>query len=453
MKRSSFDLPVLITVVLSLLLTPLSSTASGSKQGEKVYGEVRPDAALVYICGGVKDSFFYDDQFFINMSGYHACCTFTHLFPGTHVLWDRYGRSWLFDFAPGQTYYLGNTLETKGLGSPFRLFVLSDAEGQAKITKAKQFVEPTEKERSKAASTIAKKWPLIKKKLESRIALATGQVLYVPPASTDNMIKVPMGTVLTVELMENLNSGLNKAGDDVWFRTTDDVRVDDNLFVRAGTRVKALVRETEKTSRFLGTGRLDVTILSVPAADGTVCPLIGQVSAIGAYHQSIAFTLGAVVASGLVVGALTKGVVSLVPSGELFRAFTKRDIWIKPAQGTGEKNSATRKSDQVVKAHAAREVIFNVGKGECPETVGVIFEDSRDIALAEFIEVAGDQIARPIRATSLTRGKEGWIAEYGGWDLCRFLRLGDAGTRLAFRLTATDGTVVIAEGVVSMTLK
>jgi hypothetical protein len=459
MKHSSLNLPAAITVLLSLLLTPLSGMGSGSEQDKKVYGEVRPDAALVYICGAVKDTFFYDDQLFINMSGYHSRCTFTRLFPGTHVLWDRYGRSWLFDFAPGQTYYLGNTYEA-GLGFPFRLCVLSEAEGQAKITKAKQFVEPTQKERSKAASAIAKRWPLIKEKLESKIALAGGEVLYVPPASTDSMIKIPMGTVLTVKLMENLNSGLNKAGDNIWFCTTEDVRVDDNLFVRAGTPVKALVRETEKTSRFEESGRLDATIVSVPAADGTVSPLIGQVSAIGLYHLSIAnraLTLGAFAAGGLVgsiiVGALTKGVVALVPSGELSKAFTKRDIWIKPVRATAEKNSVTRNSDQVVKAYASREIVFNVGKGEVPEAVQIIFEDSGDIASAELIEVAGDQIPRPIRATSLTRAKEGWIAQYGGWDLCRFLRLGDAGTRLAFRLTATDGTVVIAQGVVSMTLK
>jgi len=448
-KGSSFGLPGVITVALSLLLTPLPATAGGSEEGKKVYGEVRPDAALVYICGGIKDSFFYDDQLFINMSGYHSRCAFTHVSPGTHVLWDRYVRSWLFDFAAGQTYYLGDNIAA--------FTTLPEAEGQAKIRKAKQFVEPTQKERSKAASTIAKKWPLLKQELESKLAL-TGGVVYTPPTSTDGIIRIPAGTAMSVELMENLNSGLNVAGESVWFRIAEDALVDDRLFVRAGTPVRASVRDAHKNSRWGKGGDLDVTMISVTASDGTICPLIGQASCIGAEWLERNRPLGlAAYAGGNLVGlvalnALMKGAMAFIPAGATVKVFTRQDIWIRPPQASGERGSGVGKPPDRVRAYARSKIACNIVKGEVSQIVEIVFEGVRDIASAELFEVAGWQMPTPMRASSLSRVKEEWIAQFGG-HVCRFLRLGDAGTQLAFRLTAADGTVAIAQGTVLMSLQ
>lgn len=444
MNHSSFDLPVVITTVLSLLLTPLSSTGAGFRQDKNI-GEVRQDAALVYCFAGWGKNYplFCDDQLLaVVRSGVYS---FGYISPGTHVMWYKY-ESHLCDFAAGQTYIWPCTLAGGLLN-----------EADLKILKNPRYCEPTQGQRSEAAATIAEKWPELKAKYESKIALTSREVAYTPPTSIDNLIKIPTGTGMTVELMENLNSGLNTAGENVRFRTTEDVRVGDSLLVRAGTPVRALLRDAHKNFRFGQGGDIDVTIVSVPAADGTVCPLVGQATAMGAEWVNRPAGLGAAAAGGLagtiVLNALMKGAVAFIPAGATFRAFTRQDIWIKPPQASGESESGVGKPPSSVRAYARSTVACNVVKGEVPQIVEIVFKEAPDITSAKLFAVSGWQIPAPISARSLSPAKEGWIAQFGGWDVCRFLRPGDTATQLAFCLTTADGGTVIAQGALSMALK
>jgi hypothetical protein len=440
MKGLIIRLPLAVAVVLGTLLLSLPTVAIASPQDKKVFGEVRSDAALVYIYWAWSGKFhiFCDDQLVGVLRGYDY--TFAYIAPGTHFFWGDLGGFGLSDFAAGQTYYLS---------FKYRLSVLSEADGQATIKRAKGYRQLTEEQCTKAAGRIAKTWPKYKGKLGSKLMPAGGEIAYTSPASTENMVKIPASTAVMAELMENLASGINKAGDTVWLCIVEDIRIDGNLFVQAGAPVKALLRGVNKRGHFGAGGYLDLTMVSLVAADGTICPLFGQVATAGTNKST---TLAAVV-GGFPAAALVRGTESFHPAGEVVKVFTRQDIWIKPLPATSEKSSVAQNPEHFVKAYAPDKVVCDFRKSKIPQVVQIIFEGSGDIASAELFEVAGRQIPTPIRASNLSRVKEGWIAQFGGWDLCRFLRPGDAGTPLAFRLTATDGTVVIAQGVVPMTLQ
>jgi hypothetical protein len=245
-------------------------------------------------------------------------------------------------------------------------------------------------------------------------------------------------------------------GDAVWLRVVEDVSLDGKLFVQAGAPVKGLIRDVDKRGRFGAGGRLDLTIPSLVVADGTVCPLIGQAVTDGSYRSpTAAIVAGSVVGGipgGLVLASLVKGAESLYPAGGTVKVFTRQDIWIKPLRSTNDV-SASGKPSEIVKAHARGKIVCDLTKGNIPQVVEIVFEGAGEIASAELVRVAGWEMPAPVRASKLSRATEGWIAQFGGWDICRFLRLGDAGTQLAFRLTATDGTVVIAQGAVSITMQ
>jgi hypothetical protein len=434
---------ILLLAVMGAALLQSANAASKPQKAKTVYGETRRDAALVYIywAWSGKFRFFCDDQLVGVLRGKDY--TFAYIAPGTHFFWGDLGGFGLCDFAVGQTYYLW---------FKYGMSILSEADGQATIKKASRYRELTQGQRTKAAGRIAHTWPKYKDKLGSKLTPAGGEIVYTPPASTENMVKIPAGTAVIAELMENLNSGLNSADDSVWVRTAEDIQIDGNLFVRAGTPVKALIRSANKHGRFRRGGYLDLTMVSVAAADGTVCPLFGQVATRGAEGLSEAKVVGAELAVGVVpvitVLALQKGAESFHPAGEVVKGFTRQDIWIKPLQAANEPNAAAVKPSDLVKAYARGKIVCDFPKGEVPQAVEIIFEGAGEIASAELVRVAGWEIPAPVRASKLSRAKEGWVAEFGGWGLTRFLRPGNVGIQLAFRLTSLDGAVVIAQAAV-----
>jgi len=254
-----------------------------------------------------------------------------------------------------------------------------------------------------------------------------------------------------VELMENVNSGLNSADDSVWVRTAEDIQIEGNLFVRAGTPVKALIRGAKKRGRFGDGGYLDLIMVSVAAADGTVCPLFGQVATKGvegSFAPQIVTSVAAGPVVGMAVAALLKGAETFHPAGEVVKGFSRQDIWIKPLQAANEPNAAAIKPSDLVKAYARGKIVCDFPKGKVPQAVEIIFEGAGEIASAELVRVAGWEIPAPVRASNLSRVKEGWIAQFGGWDFTRFRRPGNVGIQLAFRLTTLDGTVVVAQAAV-----
>jgi hypothetical protein len=248
--------------------------------------------------------------------------------------------------------------------------------------------------------------------------------------------------------MENLNSGFNEVDDAVWLRVADDVYVDGKQFVLKDAPIKAVIRSVKKGRNFRRQGTLDLTVVSLPAADGTVCPMIGQLRGRGVFGSRVAATAFAIavgLAPAAVASALVKGPEAFCRAGEPVNVFTRQDIWVKPLQSRSELAPATIKISDAVKAYPRGKIPCDFHHGKIPQVVQFVLEGASDISGAELRRLAGWEIPTPVRAKRLFRVTEGWIAEFNGWDICRFLRLGQAGTQLVFGLTVSDGTLMMAQ--------
>jgi len=456
MKRLFIPFLVAVTAVLGMLLPPLANAATEppqqKPQDNKIYGEIRSDASLVYIFwegswarGSMR--FFCDDQLVGVLR--HRNYTFAYVSPGTHLFWSSVANGGLVDLAVGQTYYLSFDLSAPELS------ILSESDGRVALKRATKYVALSQEDYRKAANTISKKWPKLKARDTGRLQ-PPGREPYTRPATTENMIRVPAGTAVVAEMMENLDSRFNEVDDPVWFRAAEDVYIDGKRFVLKDAPIKAVIRGVKKGRNFRRIGRLDLTVVSVAATDGTVCPMIGQLRGRGVMTGSAlpaAVLAGASLAAAVGVAALVKGPEAFYRAGELIKVFTRQDIWIKPLESTTESASGAVRVSDAVKAYARGKIRCDFHNGKIPQVVEIVFEGVSDISRVELLRVAGWEIPAPLHASRLSRVKEGWIAEFGGWDLCRFLRLGEAGTQLVFGLTASDGTMVMAEAAVPVVLQ
>lgn len=436
-----------------LLLAVLGPTLVSSAEKEKTLGEPRQDAALVYLyrksamAGGARAlHVFYDDRLVAVLR--NNTYTFAYIEPGTHLFWDDGRERGLCDFAAGQTYYLSFHL-VDGMS------ILSVSDGKTAIEKASRYIELTQEEQSKVADKIAKKWPKYRENQGSKLAPGGGEIAYIPPSSTEGMTKVAAGTPVAAELMENMNSAHIEPGASVWVRAAEDVMVAGSLFVRAGTPIKALVRGAEEKGHWRKGGKLDVTMVSVTAADGGVYPLIGQMATTGAKGSAAAANVAAAasLAGAIAITALTKGAQAFYPAGDSVKAFTRQDVWIKPVQATGGADSDLGNPAGLIKARTGGKIVCRLSKGEAPQFVDIVLESTVEIERVELVRVGGWEMPDPVRPSKLSRSEEGTVAQYEGWDLVRFLRPSSSGTRLVFRLTTAGGDVRFAQGEIAITDK
>ena len=84
---------------------------------------------------------------------------------------------------------------------------------------------------------------------------------------------IPKGTVISVELTEELSSKKNHVGDDVKLKTLDNIIINDVIVVPAGSLVSGEVTKCTSSGLFGRAGKLEFTINSVKAVNGVEIPL------------------------------------------------------------------------------------------------------------------------------------------------------------------------------------
>jgi len=140
-------------VVCWLTALPL---AAAEKSPQKVFGEVKPDQALVYVIreghmlGAALNVFVYADQQFVGALGNNSY-TFSYLPPGTHLLW-AHPLGWTVsntrvELEAGKVYYFNvwNSFDP-----------LDEVTGPAFLKGIKRYHAPTDDEREKAQWQVEK---------------------------------------------------------------------------------------------------------------------------------------------------------------------------------------------------------------------------------------------------------------------------------------------------------
>jgi len=432
---------VAASVLLGALAMTAPATAAAGQAEKKPLGEPRPDKALVFMVrqgefvgSGRTERVFVEDTLVGVLP--NRTYSFTYVEPGTHLLWASFHKDPLMvELAPGQTYYLAFKLSES-------LALVPDEQGRTAVAESAHYRPMNDEDREKGGREAKEKWPEKSKKYGERLALGSADRTYTPPASTDGMVKMPASTAVTVELMENLTSATKRFGDPVWVRVSADVAVDGTLVVRKGAMVKALVRDAKGKGGFGKAGVVDVGIFSMSAIDGTACPVIGQVMLRGKTEgtgwQSF---FGGVVGSYLV-----KGGQGYVPAGSSVMAYTKTDVWIRPVASEPASPSIADPTVAPVEASAGGPARCDLPTGLGPQRLAVAFATSDPATEVRLTGVLGSPLPQAVRSLSVTLVGGTVSADFAGAEVCRYLREGTEGTRIAFELTGPNGTTRRGEG-------
>lgn len=434
----------LVTVCLIGVTTALAVIGHATQSTpDRPSGEPRGDSALVYFIrqgalrgGMISVRIFCDDRLVaVVPNGNYA---FAHVPSGTHLVWvrgmgDR--RPFPFDFASGQTHYMVFKNEA--------LSLVSRAEGLAAIAKAQAYRALGDKDRRQGEETVARDWPELRDKYGVVLA-QSDSVGYVPPASTEGMVKVPAGTCIRAELRENLSSEFNKPGDPVWMLVADSVQIDGAVLVNKGTVLRATIRGAEGSSSNGRGGRLDLTAVSVVAADGTVCPLIGQAaSGAGTSVPTGVYMVGGAVGGlvgGMALGGFSHGHAVVHAAGHMVDVFTRKEIWISPGSSWPVESAVPPARDPMLYIRCFDHVAFDLVNSQFPITVKFTVNGAQSVTAAELVAVDGACIPEPLSAQYVSESSEGFDAVFAGWDICRYVSVRAINVTLTLRITGSDGS-------------
>ena len=421
-----------------LCVAVLTMAVTGaSPQKKQTLGETRPDKALLYmfrqghlVGAGVTVRVYAEDTLAGVLS--NGAYTFTHLDPGSHLLWYTAQKDPIvLDVAAGRTYYV--TFLVGEMLTP-----LSDAEGQKVLAKATKYRAASESDRTKAAKEGREKWAQIQKKRPERVALAKADVEYAPPASTEGLMKVPASTPVQAALMENLSSDVSRPGDTVWLQTTADVTVDGKIIVPKGAPLAAIVRDVRDTGTSGRAAMVDIGVLSVPAADGSRYPIVGQMMSRGEDHTKQA--AGAAIGIGL-WAAFIRGGEAYRVAGESATVYIKQDVWFNPKAEGAPTPPAAADDAAIVRGTVSGAVACDMEHGEGPAKVSIAFQVPGEFTAASLVGVGDATMPKPVPAIRVTGAATGPSVDFNGWQVCRFLRPGLDGVDLAIDLTRADGSV------------
>ena len=84
---------------------------------------------------------------------------------------------------------------------------------------------------------------------------------------------IPKGTIIDVDLLEELSSKKNHVDDDVKLKTLDNIIINDVIVVQAGALVEGKVTKCTSSGLFGRDGKLEFTINSVRSINGVDIPL------------------------------------------------------------------------------------------------------------------------------------------------------------------------------------
>lgn len=443
------------------------STRATEERKDKVFGELRPDTALVYLirkgmfAGGARTQFVYaNDQLLAVLDS--GTYSFVHVDPGRYLFWTNWTKNRReVDLIPGRVFYL----------TTFPRFeLLSEVEGEALLGEVKAYAIPKDKELRTAEKLLLERYP---RALDREERMGKAEIASVParvrPENPEGLVEVPAYSELTLELLENVTSYLNPTGDRIWLSVSSDLEVGGMVVVKAGTRLEATVRHAAKGESGGVGGNFDIVAPSVLASDGSSIPLLGRLESTGKDRTkaSTGALIGTAFATALATGgvgavgiAFVRGREAFLMAGEEYKAWTGDSHWVNRAGGPALPSLPEASGETVPKnvtAQVLDEVRFVPRKRRRPTDLQIALQSSLALqkvfltAVGEF--VLDEPIAPQMLAMDEERGM--WVATFDGWSVVRYTLLVDEETVVPVILDGTlaDGSTFTAEPRVRIRLK
>lgn len=436
---------VLATIVASI---PIAPAATDEDPEARPLGEVSPDKALVYLIrpgayvGGAVKSFVYSDQVFLGVLR-NSSYAFAHVEPGEHILWSVMQGSVMaterFEFMEGKTYHL--MVEVKAI------HVVPEEQARGMLQEVKSYRATTDEDIEDAKRILEKRWAKAQAKDAAKPrAHVEKMVAEAPPADLTGKVRIPKGTTVTLEILENISSALSQPGDTVRFRVVDDLVVEGTTFLHAGTGVEAKLRAVAKASGGGQAGAIDIAFPGVRTADGSPVPLVGQVAATGKDRSGS--SAGSAAAGGLlggIIGASIKGGEALVLIGARYDVSIPVDVWVDPARvAPPAAVPAGVPLPELDLPSSVREIECKL-KTACRGLDGVVIQlrSEQPLSSVAIRAIGGRQLPSPITASMMKREKDGsWTCTFPGWSVVRYLPLheGSASSPIEVQGRLENGT-------------
>lgn len=394
--------------LLALLLCVPIHLAASTVQKTKQFGQPRSDKALVYaireraFVGSAVGMFVFADEQLISFLR-NGTYGFAYIDPGQHIIWGDTDATVNIRLMPGETYYI-----TAKVAGP--LTVVSESDGKALLDSIGAYIQADDKDLENGAKRVAKRFDKAKK----RDARTTKEVEELPAASaaaTEGALKLGANTKLSVELMENLTSGLDRAGQTVWLRVAEDVTADGKVVIPHGTPVRATMARAQRSSGHGTPGNFNATLVSIDLDAEHRIPIVGDVSSSGKQR-----TAGVV--SGGLIGMMTRGTEAFQPAGTRYSAWIRDDTSLQPFSAT-----ATA-SHPAATAAPPIELAFGGNSYDQLPSVTISFPCAAEPVSVELVSIGDWPLPERVKALSAARDKENCSAAFEGWSVLRFVHPG-----------------------------
>jgi hypothetical protein len=427
MMRSS----AVALVVVLLLLSPVEAgnyfvEHTGADEPLAAPSE---DSALVYwirpsnLGSAVKTWAFVDDHVVgvTKARGYF----FVNVPAGKHIFWNRAENvsAVEMEVLPGRTYYFEHDIRRGEMKAQVKQAPLTKEQGEAILATCK-YTELTDEGRQRGAEIVAERLS----RVQAQIAEDSPPAVELEaPSNTEGMVLVKAGLEVEVELMENLSSRHTTESEEILFRTTHDVAIDENLTVPAGWLVKGLVDRVDRASGGGDAGEVDVVIPSLVARDGTEIPVVGRVMVEGRDKHGKASNMAG--GFGMLGWGLTKGKAAYVLAGETYTLMVRQDTWVtdrSEEEMANAEREASRAAEAMELKATSASITFEPESRKKVRDVVVVVETSDELSEVTVSGVGDLTLLDPVPAVQLKRRKGGrWELSFPGWSVLRFVRPDD----------------------------
>ena len=395
--------------VIALALSLPCSLPGATVQKTKQFGETRSDKALVYairekaFAGSAAGVFVFADQQLIAFLR-NGTYSFAYIDPGQHMIWGDIDSTLDAHLVAGETYYV-----SMHFGGEFTL--LSEGDGKAAIDRIGAYIQNDEKDTENGAKRAAKRYDKALKREANKEKPAVEELPATSAVPTEGAMKVAANTKLSLELMENLSSALNTAGQTVWLRVAENVASDGKVVIPRGTPARATLVQVQPGGVNGAAGAFRATVVSVDVDAKHRVPIFGDVSSSGGQRMA-----GEVTRGGL-LGLFIKGTEAFEAAGTRYAAWIRDETWLPPATAT----PATPSHSTTVTP--AVELSFGANtRNELPP-VQLRFPCSAEAPAVQLVSVDDWSLPEPVKATT-TKDGETCTAEFDGWGLLRYLHPG-----------------------------
>jgi hypothetical protein len=267
----------------------------------------------------------------------------------------------------------------------------------------------------------------------------------VPAATTPGTVVLEGGTVVPVELTENINSKYNTTGALVYLRVTEDIKVGNKVAIPKGALVKAKIGDIAKRGMMGKAGGLTFHPVAVAALDGQWVSVDRE--DFGAHGGGA--SVGGIVGMGL----FAKGAAGYVLRGTEYEVTVRRDAVIdtgkrKPLAALRKADFQTAAKFQVVK----KKIKFARGKPGMDFVLDITL--TQDItalvqqkpSAVRIVEILDHVLRKPIKPINVVIDpkKDNFLsATFDWWSLVKYAQPGK--TPMTVQLELADGRLAQAQ--------